>query len=414
MVMTMMVGTMNEHVDKISLTVSREELLNRLGRLQASLIQADLEGMFALPLTDRFYFSGTAQDGVLWVPASGPACLMIRKVYERARQESPLEHVIPFKGYRQLPDLLRDLGVRKVRRMGLALDVVPAAIYFQFRQLFPEAEFVDVSQGIRTLRSYKSPYEVELIREASRILDVGLESIRDYLQEGMEEITLAALVDARMRQEGHEGNLKMRRWGYACSYLLASGESGSLPTCFESICPGPGLSPALPYGPSHKTIRRGEPIIADPVGSFNGYCADTTRTFALGTLDSDLIQAYEVTRQILQEIERSCLRPGARTGEIYDLAISLAQQSPFGEYFLGSGESRASFMGHGLGLELDEPPFLARGSTALLEEGMVVAVEPKMLFPGRGALGVENTYLITAHGAERLTHLSEDLILIDR
>lgn len=404
----------SEQTDRISLTPPREEVLNRLSQLQASLVQADLEGMFDLPLTDRFYLSGTAQDGVLWVPASGSALLMIRKVLERAQRESPLDHVTPLKGYRQIPELLQASGIRKLRRIGLALDVVPAALYFQFRQIFPEAELVDISQTIRTIRSYKSSYEVELIREASRILDVGLESIQELLQEGMEEIYLAALVDARMRQEGHEGNLKMRRWGYACSYLLSSGANGSLPTCFESICPGPGLGPALPYGPSHKAIQRGEPIIADPVGSFNGYCADTTRTFALEYLEPDLVEAYEVLRQILKEVERSCLRPGVKAGEVYDLAVSLAQQSPFGEYFLGHGENRAPFMGHGLGLELDEPPFLARGSTTLLEEGMVVAVEPKMLFPGRGALGVENTYLIIAHGAERLTDLSDDLVLVHR
>jgi len=393
------------------LTPSREELDRRIFRLQGELVRADLEGVFILPLVDRLYFSGTGQDGVLWVPDSGKPLLLIRKVYERALEESALEELVPFKSYKKLPELLHSSGVKELKRVGFEMDVVPAALYFQFQQLFPNVKFVDISFSIRSLRSIKSSYEVRMIREASRILDIGLTSVKEYLQEGIAEAHLAALVDARMRQEGHEGNLKMRRWGYACSYLLASGESGTESTCFESICPGPGVSPAQPYGPSRRTIRRGEPVIADPVGAFNGYCADTTRTFGLDFLDSDLVQAYELARQILEEIERSYLKPGVRTGDIYDLAISMAHESPFDRNFLGYEEGRAPFMGHGIGLELDEPPFIARGATSTLEEGIVVAVEPKLLFPGRGAVGVENSYLITQDGAERLTSLSNDIII---
>lgn len=392
---------------------TQEELEVRIDRLQKELIQADLDAAFILPLVDRLYFSGTGQDGILWVPASGRPILAVRKVYERAREESSLEEVLPFRSYKQLPELLRSSGVKGLKRVGFELDVVPASLFLQFNQLFPDAQLVDISFTIRSLRSRKSPYEVRMIREAGRILDVGLASIKEYLREGITEIHLAALVDARMRQEGHEGNLKMRRWGYACSYLLVSGENGALPTCFESICPGLGLSPAQPYGPSRKPIRKGEPVIADPVGSFNGYCADTTRTFALDFLDPDLVQAYDLARRILEEVERVCLKPGIRAGEVYDLAIALAQESPFGQNFLGYGEDRASFMGHGIGLELDEPPFIAKGVTTLLEEGMVVAVEPKLLFPGRGAVGVENSYLITSNGWERLTSLSHDLLIIE-
>ena len=105
-------------------------------------------------------------------------------------------------------------------------------------------------------------------------------------------------------------------------------------------------------------------------------------------------------------------KPSATGGELYDLAVGLAAELGYGEYFMGHGDERIPFVGHGVGLELDEYPFLARGQDMPLEKGMVIALEPKLIYPGLGVVGIENTHLVTDDGLETLTVSEEDIIIV--
>ena len=165
----------------------------------------------------------------------------------------------------------------------------------------------------------------------------------------------------------------------------------------------------LGKGPDGHVLRDGDPVIADLVGGHEGYLADQTRTFAVGELAPDLRRAYDVCVEILRATE-AALRPGAIPSELHAHSEDVAGEAGLAEHFMGHGPQRVRFLGHGVGLEIDELPILAPGFDEPIEQGNVIAVEPKMVFPGRGAVGIENMYAVTADGFETITTANEELI----
>ncbi|OPZ78259.1 MAG: Xaa-Pro dipeptidase [Actinobacteria bacterium ADurb.Bin444] len=170
-----------------------------------------------------------------------------------------------------------------------------------------------------------------------------------------------------------------------------------------------GLTPAVAQGAGRRAIRRGEPLVMDLSGGVHGYLSDQTRVFSVGPLAGEFRDAYQVCRDI-QALIVGSLIPGAGCGDLYAMALKEATRHGLAANFMGEAPYQVSFIGHGVGLEIDELPYLARGNPALLEVGNVVAIEPKLVFPGRGAVGVENTWLVTESEPEALTFTSDEII----
>lgn len=378
----------------------REEIERRIRALQAVLAQRGIDAALILQKTDLFYYSGTIQQGVLVVPAAGGPLLLVSRSLARARAESPLEAVLPLASPRELPARMREAGLPPPRRIGLELDVLPANLYFFYGGLFEEAEAVDVSGDIRHLRAIKSPWEMERIREAAALSDQLASRMPALLREGMTEVELAGLVEAEARRLGHPGIVRMRLWGSELFYgHLLSGPSGAVPSYLSSPTGGEGVDPAIAQSAGFRRIGRNEPILLDYVFVRAGYISDHARIFSLGPLPGELVAAHEAMLALQRRL-REFARPGVPSGEVYAFALEQAQAAGYGEYFMGHGPERIRFVGHGVGLELDEFPFLNAGQTLALAENMVVAVEPKLVFPGIGVVGVENTHRVTAAGLE--------------
>jgi Xaa-Pro dipeptidase len=295
----------------------------------------------------------------------------------------------------------------------MELDILPANLYVRYQTLFSGTELLDVSPLVRRVRMIKSPYEVEIQRQAARLLNRVMRQVKDLLHEGMTELELAADLEAAARRGGHQGEVWMRSWNQSLFYgQVLAGESGAVVSYFDGPLAGTGLSPAMPRGPSRRSIRRGEPILVDYVAAYDGYLVDQTRVFALGSLSDRWVAAYEAMRTV-QAAVREAARPGALCADLYDLAVAKAGELGYAEGFMGHGEGRVSFVGHGVGIEIDEWPVLARGVEMPLEAGMVFALEPKVAFPGKGAVGIENTWLVTEDGLESLTFSDERITVLE-
>ncbi|HSC69769.1 MAG TPA: Xaa-Pro peptidase family protein [Candidatus Methylomirabilis sp.] len=391
----------------------RSELDDRVGRIQARLVAAnDVEAVFIFQAADMFYFAGTVQDAWLVIGREGPPLFLVRRSLERARAESALEHILPLDDPREVPGLLARHGLGGLRRVGLEFDVLPVQQYVRLGRLFPTMQFVDWSMVIREVRMIKSAYEVSCIRRAAAIQHAMAGRMKEVLRPGMMELEVAAEIEAEARRLGHQGVVRTRRFNVECFYgHLLGGESGGVPSWLDAPTGGSGVSPAFGNGAGTRRIQPHEPILLDYVGVCDGYISDQTRLFALGGLPADLLNAYEACLAIQEDI-RAHLRPGVKAGDLYARGVTLAERLGYGDRFMNTGPAQVSFVGHGVGIELDEIPQLARESKTALQGGMTLAVEPKIVFPGRGIVGVEDTILITAGDPEYLTFTSREIVVI--
>jgi Xaa-Pro aminopeptidase len=294
----------------------------------------------------------------------------------------------------------------------MELDVLPTNLFFTYQDILGDTEIVDISHQIRLVRAVKSPYEVDILRRAARLADVVTRGMTDFLREGVSEVELAGQLEAVARRLGHQGIVRMRLWNNELFYgHLMAGDDAAVPSYLSSPTGGTGLSPAVAQGSSLRPIQRHEPVLMDYVFALDGYLVDQTRIFAIGGLPDELVAGHKAMLKV-QEALRGAAKPSATGGELYDLAMGLAAELGYGQHFMGHGDERIPFVGHGVGLELDEYPFLARGQKMPLEKGMVIALEPKLIYPGLGVVGIENTHLVTDDGLETLTVSEEDIIIV--
>jgi Xaa-Pro aminopeptidase len=379
------------------------EIRRRISQLQTELGKNDLDGALILQPTDLFYYSGTIQQSHLYVPAEGEALLLARKSFERAQAESPIDRIIPLASPKKLPQLLEDNGLSFPGRLGMELDVLPVNLFTVYKNIFPSAQIVDVAPVIRMQRAVKSSYERDILKQAGRFADQMMAHVPDILKEGLTEIELAGQVEAYARKLGHQGVVRMRLWGNELFYgHLLSGPSAAVPSYLASPTGGGAVTPAVAQGSGFTVIKPHEPVLVDYVFAYNGYISDQTRIFSIGDLPEDLVKAHQAMLDIQSHI-KTMARPGIFAGQIYDAALDMAADAGFADYFMGVGPQRIRFVGHGVGLELDEFPFLAQGQNLALQENMVIALEPKLILPGRGVVGIENSHVVTPDGLTPLT-----------
>ena len=394
------------------LNTPRSELELRIEKLQVKLDENNINGALILQKADLFYFTGTIQDAHLYVPCDNEPILMVYKDLERARAESSIKNIVPLKNTGQICSLLHDNGYALPRILGMELDVLPANLYFNYISLFEHAKIIDISHHLRLIRAVKSAYEIDMIRKAAELSDKIADSVKEFLHEGVSEIELAGKIEARARKLGHQGFVRMRLWGSELFYgHLLSGPSAAAPSYLSSPTGGTGVSPSVAQSSSLRPIQRGEPVLVDYVFVLNGYMSDHARIFAIGDLPDELIRAHEAMLKVQSVIKKEA-KPKAKAGKLYDMALELTKELGYEEYFMGVGDRRIRFVGHGIGLELDEYPFLAKDQELELEEGMTIAVEPKLIFPGKGVVGIENTHVVTGNGLKQLTHFDEKIIIL--
>jgi Xaa-Pro aminopeptidase len=394
------------------LTVPSLELRNRIGKLQKSLAEREMDGALICQKTDLFYFGATSQQGWLYVPAVGKSILMIFKEYERARQESPLEEIVSLSSSKKIPTILDRYGYKTPAVLGMELDVLPTNLYLQYGSIFKETRIEDISLEIRLIRAIKSDFEIEKMRAAAKLSDSVAARVKELLVIGKTEVALAGELEGYARSLGHQGIVRMRMWGSELFYgHLMAGDGAAVPSYLASPTGGTGVSSVVGQGAGFRKIGANEPVLVDYVFALDGYISDHARIFSIGRLPAELEAAHQAMLEIQDEV-KSLARPGTVTGELYELMLSLAEKKGYGENFMGVGERRIRFTGHGVGLELDEFPFIAKGQQLALEAGMIIALEPKTIFPGRGVVGIENTHLVTEHGLEPLSSFPDEITVL--
>ena len=398
-------------VEPAATLVPAAETSSRLAAFQTVLLERGLDAALVVQNADLYYFSGTVQRSFLYVPAEGAATLFVRKLAERALVETPLTDVVVLGDARDLGAQVVARYGRGPARLGLELDVLPVTEFRRLERQFPGAEAHDVGRDIVRLRAVKSAWEVARIRASAAVTAGVYAAVPGLLREGLSEAAFAGLVEAEARRLGHEGHIRMRAFNQEMFYgQLLTGLSGTAGSYLDTPLAGTGLSPAVAQGASFRRIGRGEPVVFDFVSVREGYLSDFTRVFALGELPAPLVRAYEAALAVRDDVA-ALARPGVTCRALYEAALERAAAEGFAAGFMGHGDGQVRFIGHGVGLELDESPVLT-SSDVRLEEGMVFALEPKFVVPGLGAVGTEDTWLVEAGGITALTAAADDIVTV--
>ncbi|MDD2321197.1 MAG: Xaa-Pro peptidase family protein [Geobacteraceae bacterium] len=391
----------------------KSELDRRRSALQTLMAAEGLDAIIIVQNADLFYFTGTIQSGCLYVPAEGESLYLVRRDCSRARLESSLAKIEPFSSMRELPGILAGFSLPEPMRIGMEFDVLPVSFFERYRKVFANARFQDATPLIRRVRMRKSPYELEIMHDAARQVDAIYRHAVETIRAGMSDLDLAAELEYVARREGHLGHIRMRVFnGEMIFGHTFSGADGAVPAYTDTPLGGAGLHPSFGQGCGRKTIRVGEPIVVDFAGSCDGYLVDQTRVFAVESLPEKLLAGHEDMLAV-QECMKQMAAPGVVWGDIYDTCHALAVARGHVDHFMGYRGAQVSFIGHGVGIEIDEYPFLARGfSDMCLEAGMVFAFEPKLVFPELGAVGIENTFHLAESGLEQLTFSPESIVIL--
>jgi Xaa-Pro dipeptidase len=391
--------------------VPKNQIENRIRKIQAELIRNNIDGVFIVQRTDLFYFSGTAQNGFLYIPAEGAPLLLIKQYLPRARQESSITDIVGIHSIKDIPGLITDFHGQLPAVMGFELDVLPVNDFQFYKKLFKTTSHVDASGLILKIRQVKSEWEIEQMEVTARMTSRTFKYMRSVIQSGITEMEFSGMFEAFARTIGQGGKLRVRNYqteGYPWHVL--SGKTGSLPGLLDSPASGKGTSAAFPVGASHKKLCRNEPIMVDMGSVLNGYHMDETRMFAIESMPEKAMKACRACIEIHDAVlERT--RPGVTLGSLFDLSVKMAEQLGYAENYLGVPGHRVTFIGHGIGLELIEAPFIARNREDSLETGMVFALEPKMVFENEFPAGIESVFQVTDKGARLISKVPVEIFV---
>lgn len=390
--------------------VPASELHDRMLRFrrQMDIENPGWEAVVIFGKINLYYFTGTIQDGMLIIPEGGDAVFWVRRSYERAMDESMFPDIRPMRSYR---DAAEKMSIPQ-HRIHMETEVVPLALAERFRKYFPFSGILPMDRQAAWTRAIKSPFEQSLMKRAGNIHRTVLEeSVPELLRTGMSEAELGTQVYSLMVEQGHQGIVRFGSFNTEIEVgQIGFGESSLYPTPFDGpggcrgVCPG---APVL--GSSTRRLKKGDLVFIDNSCGIGGYQTDKTMNYMFGTsLPEGVIDLHTRCVAILEELVH-LLRPGAVPSKMYATIID-SLDPEFLDNFMGFGNRRAHFLGHGVGLVVDEIPVISRGFDEPLQEGMAIALEPKKGIPGVGLVGIENTYLVTPEGGRSITGNNPGLI----
>ena len=388
------------------------ELADRLNRFRNKMNESNPDWEMAIFVSkiNQYYFTGTMQDGMLIIPRGDEAIYWVRRSFERALDESLFPQIKPMNSYRDAAEFMKNIP----DTVYIETEIIPLAMLNRLQKYFPFKEVKPLDAQIAAVRAVKSEYELSLIKRAGKIHQKVLEEcVPAILKEGMSEAELATQLFSIMVQEGHHG---IARFGMFDTEIalghIAFGESSIYPTYFNGPGGNYGMNPAVPLLGSHeRKLKKGDLVFVDAACGVEGYHTDKTMTYMFGeSLPDEVIQEHQRCVDIQNKIAEM-LKPGAIPAQIYSNIMDELEPE-FLKNFMGYSNHQVKFLGHGIGLLVDESPVIAQRFTEPIEEGMVFALEPKKGIENVGMVGIENTFLVTPEGGECLTGNHSGLIYV--
>ncbi len=400
-------------------TIPAEELTRRHNAVRTHLqtVAPEAGGILVFSRLNIYYLTGTFGQGVLWLPLVGEPVLMIRKGVNRARLESGIKHISGFKSYSELAGICADAGSPFTKTLAAVMAGLTWQLGNMLAAKLKEHTIVSGDHAIALAKMVKSEYELSIMRACGAKHHKCLyEVLPKRLHPGMNEREISHKAWEAFFEEGHMGILRMQAHGEEC-FLghVAAGDSGNYPSAFNGPLGLRGEHPGSALmGNVDKVWKEGEPLMLDIGFQLEGYHTDKTQAYFAGPeslMTDEIRRAHDFCIEMQNWVAEHA-KPGAIVSELYMYCIEQAEKRGFAEGFMGLGENQVPFVGHGIGLTIDEFPPVAKGFDMPLEKGMTLALEPKQGIPGVAMVGVENTFEVTDDGARCISGDSYEMVIV--
>lgn len=384
----------------------KPELDLRLEKIRRQMKVRNADAILIASSTNLFYMSGCVFRGYIYIdkePAKSPLFFFVLP------SEAPeTGGCIQIHKPENIINNLTELGYGKPGILALEYGDMLYSDIQRLKKCFPDAEFTDATPMLRAARMIKTPYEIKMMESDGLHQAAVYSRIKHCYNEDMTDLEFQIEIERVLRLEGCLGYL--RAAGSRMELNMGSvlnGDNADNPSPYDFAMGGEGADPSLPCGANGMTMLHGTTVMVDMNGGFNGYQTDMTRCWTIGDVPELAMKAHRCSMNILRELEKTG-RPGTEISKLYERAVEMAAAEGLADYFMGH-RSKARFIGHGVGIELNEAPVVMERNHEPLRENMTIALEPKFVIPHVGAVGVENTYQVTLEGLRNLTVLSEDL-----
>lgn len=380
------------------------EIQKRIERVQGIITDVKADACIISTSVNQYYLNGFIFDGYIYItPDEKPIKFIKRPLGINGQRVEYLRKP------EQIPEILKSYNIPIPRRLLLESEQLSFSSAIRLQAALQMPELLNVSGKLRKLRSIKSEYEIEQLRECSKIHSSVYNQIPSIYRRGMTDIEFQIELERVMRMSGSMGIF--RSYGENMDIFMGSilaGENAQNASPYDFALGGKGTSPLLPLGANGTPLTPGITLMVDMAGNYRPYMDDMTRTFAIEYAPDIAYKAHQVSIDIHNQIIATA-KSGIHCADLYNLALDIVKDNDLEKHFMGTSQ-QAKFIGHGVGLEINEPPVFTPRSKEVLLPGMVIAIEPKFVIPGIGATGIENTYLVNDYGLEKITLCEESII----
>lgn len=376
----------------------------RVSRLQKMMAECGLDAMVVSTNANVYYLTGCVFSGFVYIPVQGSEVYFVRR--PAGLEDS---RVVYIKKPEQIVEELQKMERPVPAKVAFELDRLPYSEVLRLVKAFGCGETLNCSPLLGNARAVKTDYEVEKIRESGVRHAHVYNSICSVFRPGMTDCELQIEMERLLRLDGCLGIFRIA--GESMELFMGNvitGDNADAPSPYDFAMGGEGMDASLPVGCNGSVIRPGSTLMVDMNGNFTGYMTDMTRSFYVGTLNEMAAKAHNLSIEIHNRLKAS-MKPGTAAKDAYNEAMAMVEEAGMADYFMGHRQ-QAGFIGHGVGIEVNEWPVIAPRSRHMIEKGNVIALEPKFVIPGVGAVGVENTYVVTDNGLECLTNFPEEII----
>lgn len=393
-----------EALDKeMTVLLSREESERRIAGVRAEMLKDPdrPEALLLNDFADLYYLAGRVFAGWIYLPLDGPVIYFVKRPVTLHGEGTVM--------VRKPEEIPAAIGQDMPGSIGIGLDLAAWSAVNRLKALFPQSRLCNASAVMRRARAVKTAEEIAKIRQS------GIDHIRVYsripglFRPGMTDIGLQIEIERISRLEGSLGQFRIS--GDSMEIFMGSllaGANADAASPYDFALGGEGLGPSLPVGANGSEILPGTTVMVDLGGNFNGYMTDMSRVYSFGEIPERAREAHQCSIDIHRAIADTA-GPGVEAKALWETAMDIVKERGLEHHFMGHRQ-HAGFIGHGVGIDINELPVIAPRSRDILSTGNVIALEPKFVFPGVGAVGIENTYCVTDSGLECLTPAPEEIL----